>query len=158
MSCTISKKEDQTTVEHCRNRCHFIREAIYYRYIMADAHAEYGLALRSLASSLHAFLRPAVSHDPPVLSSRSMPSGRSHIQFDSASSESSHVRHSDSSSTNQSTITSHHWFPQNTIPSHRQSTLSRIQKAQDHYHNCRITTLPHTSTQNKIPILSLIHL
>lgn len=62
---------------------------------MADAHKEYEASLRSLSTSLHDFLHPTVSHDPSELSNRNTPSGRSHIRFDSARSESSHVRHSD---------------------------------------------------------------
>ncbi|KAJ3691318.1 hypothetical protein LUZ61_020482 [Rhynchospora tenuis] len=96
MGCTVSRPEDQTTVKHCRDRCRHISEAIQYRYSMAEAHAAYALSLRSLASSLHAFLLPSVSNNvPPVQSNRDMPSGRPHIQFNSARSESSHVRHAD---------------------------------------------------------------
>ncbi|KAJ0493937.1 hypothetical protein HanIR_Chr12g0591721 [Helianthus annuus] len=55
MGCVGSKPEDTPAVALCRQRCHFLDEAIHQRYVLSEAHLAYFHSLKSVGDSLHRF-------------------------------------------------------------------------------------------------------
>ncbi|KAM0007533.1 hypothetical protein Hdeb2414_s0139g00810401 [Helianthus debilis subsp. tardiflorus] len=55
MGCVGSKPEDTPAVALCRQRCHFLDEAIHQRYVLSEAHLAYFHSLKSVGDSLHHF-------------------------------------------------------------------------------------------------------
>ncbi|XP_073012614.1 uncharacterized protein [Typha latifolia] len=99
MGCGGSKLEELEAVAHCRERSRLLADAIMYRYAFADAHASYVRSLRSMGSSLDAFLHAVPSPSsphlplpvhrkgdplPPLSPSPSSEHSHSHIQFRSS--------------------------------------------------------------------------
>ncbi|KAJ4964220.1 hypothetical protein NE237_024159 [Protea cynaroides] len=52
MGCTSSKVDDLEAVKLCRDRCHFLEEAIRQRYAFADFHVAYIRSLKEIGLSL----------------------------------------------------------------------------------------------------------
>ncbi|KAF8410326.1 hypothetical protein HHK36_002853 [Tetracentron sinense] len=67
MGCTTSKLDDLPAVALCRDRSHFLQEAIHQRYALAAAHVAYIQSLKGIGVSLHRFFDqdPDVSTAPP---------------------------------------------------------------------------------------------
>ncbi|XP_042507297.1 protein ALTERED PHOSPHATE STARVATION RESPONSE 1 [Macadamia integrifolia] len=53
MGCASSKVDDLPAVVLCRERCHFLEEAIRQRYAFSDAHLAYIHSLKGIGVSLH---------------------------------------------------------------------------------------------------------
>ncbi|KAI7755972.1 hypothetical protein M8C21_024634, partial [Ambrosia artemisiifolia] len=108
-----SKPEDTPAILLCKQRCHFLDQAIHQRYVLSEAHLAYSLSLKSVADSLHHWFHlhstahptgptspvvklpdtrkkdvsePALSQPPVAVNLRSN-SGSSHINFNSDSDE-----------------------------------------------------------------------
>lgn len=61
MGCTPSKLDVDDTVRQCKDRCRFMKEAVYARHHLAAAHLDYCRSLRMTGSALVAF-----AHGEPV--------------------------------------------------------------------------------------------
>ncbi|KAL7125946.1 hypothetical protein ABFS83_14G151000 [Erythranthe nasuta] len=71
MGCTVSKLDNDDTVQRCRERRHLMKEAVYARHHLAAAHFDYCTSLRLTGSALVAFASgeplPVSDHTPAVL-------------------------------------------------------------------------------------------
>lgn len=70
MGCTVSKLDNEETVRRCKERCRFMKDAVYARHHLAAAHSDYCDSLRLTGSALCAFAAGeplAVSDDIPAI-------------------------------------------------------------------------------------------
>ena len=55
MGCSMSKADDEPVVSMCKERKHFIKQAVDQRYALAAAHVEYLQALGGIGEALRVF-------------------------------------------------------------------------------------------------------
>ncbi|CAO2815724.1 unnamed protein product [Amaranthus hypochondriacus] len=99
MGCATSKIDDLPAVLLCRDRLHFLSQALHQRYVFAEAHVAYVHSLQSVGLSLHRFFDSSHSIPPlsPVLD---LPPQRKIADNDPVvpGSNSGHLSHSNSGS------------------------------------------------------------
>lgn len=104
MGCSMSKADDEPVVSMCKERKHFIKQAVDQRYALAAAHVEYLQALGDIGEALRVFaqgetqLLSASVPPSPVISSSEKKSSEPVAGPDKSSTTSSLHLHSDSRS------------------------------------------------------------
>lgn len=113
MGCSMSKADDEPVVSMCKERKHFIKQAVDQRYALAAAHVEYLQALGGIGEALRVFaqgetqLLSSSVPPSPVISSSEKKSSEPVAGPDKSSTTSSLHLHSDSHS-HHSDSHSHH--------------------------------------------------
>lgn len=104
MGCSMSKADDEPVVSMCKERKHFIKQAVDQRYALAAAHVEYLQALGGIGEALRVFaqgetqLLSSSVPPSPVISSSEKKSSEPVAGPDKSSTTSSLHLHSDSHS------------------------------------------------------------